>query len=230
MSILADAEATCPTCGAAVAFEFPASVNADRRPDLRDGILDGSLFHESCASCGEALSFAPRLTYLDMGRKQWIVAEPGEARGGWAEAEQAASGVFAAAFGAGAPAAARALGHGLKARLVFGTAALAEKILAFELGLDDAALEAAKLMVIAEGPARELDPASELRLTGEDQDLLVFARVEPETGAVRGRVGVPRELYTVIKGGGEAWAPLLARLAGPLYVDLGRVTLAPAEG
>lgn len=33
--------ATCPACGAELEAETVASVNADRRPDLRDAILDG---------------------------------------------------------------------------------------------------------------------------------------------------------------------------------------------
>jgi CpXC protein len=39
---------TCPSCGEAVDFEAVASVNADRRPDLREAILDFSFQRQVC--------------------------------------------------------------------------------------------------------------------------------------------------------------------------------------
>ena len=41
MSLFESAKSPCPKCGTPHAFEVVASVNADRRPDLRAAILDG---------------------------------------------------------------------------------------------------------------------------------------------------------------------------------------------
>lgn len=230
MSILADATATCPTCGKPVAFACPASVNADRRPDLRAAILDGSLHTEVCRACGETLMFEPQLTYLDVGRRQWILARPSDERGAWAAAEREAVSVYDQAFGQAAPAAARTLGAGLVPRLVFGWPALVEKLLCAEMGLDDAALEATKFATLAEGPMRAIDPDRDLRLIGEAQGAMLLHWLDPSDGVAVSSLRVPRQIYVLVKGGGEAWAPLTARLAGRMYVDIGRVLRVEAPG
>ena len=223
MSILADASATCPICGSEAHFEFPASINADRRPDLREAVLDGSLYTETCRACGESLSYEPQLTYLDVGRRQWILAQPSEERGDWEASEHDALGVFDLAFGAAAPEVARTIGARLVPRLVFGWPALVEKLRCQEFGLDDAALEATKLATLAEAKVGQLDPDLDLRLSGEEGDALLLHWINPADGAVTARLRVPRQVYVLVKAGGEAWAPLLQRLAGRMYVDIGRV-------
>jgi len=223
MSILAEATAACPTCGKQVAFDCPASVNADRRPDLRAGILDGSLFAETCRTCGENLMFEPNLTYLDIGRRQWILARPSEERGAWETAEHEAATVYDLAFGPDAAPAVRKLGDGLLPRLVFGWPALAEKLRCQEMGLDDVALEATKFAALAEGPMREINPDLDLRLTGEAEGAMLLQWLDPSDGVAVSSLRVPRQVYVLVKGGGEAWAPLNARLAGQMYVDIGRV-------
>jgi hypothetical protein len=228
MSILAEATAVCPTCGKEVAFDCPASVNADRRPDLRAAILDGSLYAEACRVCGEDLMFEPNLTYLDIGRRQWILARPSDERGVWETAEREAVSVYDLAFGPDAPAAARKLGAGLVPRLVFGWPAMVEKLLCQEMGLDDAALEATKLAALAEGPMREINPDLDLRLTGEADGAMLLHWLDPSDGVAVSSLRVPRQIYVLVKGGGDAWAPLNARLAGQMYVDIGRVLRVPA--
>jgi hypothetical protein len=114
-------------------------------------------------------------------------------------------------------------------RLVFGWPALAEKIRCQALGLDDTALECTKLTVLAESKAGMLDPDLDLRLTGEADDQLLLDWIDPVSGAVSGQLRVPRQIYVLIKGGGDAWTPLRNRLAGPLYVDIGRVLHSPAS-
>lgn len=230
MSIFITASATCPTCGAVGTLEYPASINADRRPDLRAAILDHSLFTLPCRSCGETLTFEPHITYLDMTRGWWILAESVDESANWRAAEAAAVGVYDMAFGSGAPAVARELGARLTARLAFGWPALIEKLRCEELGVDDTALEALKLAMVKEATGPRLDPALELRLMGREEENLVFVWLDPSTGAEAGRMSVPEAAYILVKGGGDCWVPVFKLLAGRMYVDMNRVVrdVAPA--
>jgi hypothetical protein len=80
--------ATCDRCGAEARFNLAASVNADRRPDLRGAIADGTFQAETCAGCGAALRLPVHLSYLDLGRRQWVLAEDPVALPVWRDAEQ----------------------------------------------------------------------------------------------------------------------------------------------
>jgi hypothetical protein len=222
MSFIITQRAACPTCGAEVEIQ-PASINADRRPDLRAAILDGSLSTQACRACGEKLGFEPRLTYLDVGGRQWILAEAAEARADWAEIEQQATDVYAASFGANAPEIARGIGALLEPRVVFGWPALAEKLLCRDYGLDDTALEALKLATLAHGDESTVYNALDLRLTGREGENLVLHWLHPTDGTPVERLTIPMAAYALVKSGGEAWAPVRARLAGQMYVDIGRV-------
>jgi CpXC protein len=223
VSFIIPAPATCPTCGAEAQVQFPGSINADRRPDLRAAILDSTLSTQPCRSCGESLTFEPQLTYLDVGRRQWIFAEASDARDEWAAIEEQAAEIFDAAFGDEAPAAAREIGATLASRLVFGWPALAEKLLCNEFGLDDVALEALKLAAIAEGTIPTVYAALDLRLTGREADRLVLQWVYPSDGTPIERLQIPEAAYTLVKGGGEAWAPVAARFQSGMFVDLRRM-------
>jgi len=228
MSMFFTAHADCPLCGTHATLEYPASINADRRPDLRAAILDRTLFTTPCAGCGEALMFDPHITYLDMARRQWILADAAGELDQWHAHETESERIYQAAFGAGAPTAARTIGADLTPRLVFGWPALIEKLLCADLGLDDIALEALKLAVIKDGPEQEFDPAQELRLTARWEPNLVFTWIDPVSGSGTKQVTVPESAYVVVKGGEEAWRPVTALFAGTMFVDINRVLRDPA--
>ena len=52
MSLFETTKLPCPLCGTEVSFNAVHSVNADRRPDLRDAIIAGTFQQEACSSCG----------------------------------------------------------------------------------------------------------------------------------------------------------------------------------
>jgi CpXC protein len=227
MSIILTTTAECPDCGATATLDYPASINADRRPDLRDAILDRSLFTLPCPSCAAVMSFDPHITYLDVARRQWILADSADELENWPNAENSATEVYDLAFGAEAPDAARAIGARLSPRLVFGWPALIEKLLCETLGLDDVAVETLKLALLKEGPARTLDPSLKLRLVGQDDNALTFAWLDAVSGMERDRMRVPNTAYTLVKGDKESWAPVAALLAGRMFVDVNRVLRGP---
>ena len=229
MSIFHPVTATCPHCGASTAVERSASVNADRRPDLREAMLDGSFQSEPCSSCGERMRLPPHLTFLDMNNGQWIMAEPADLLENWPAEEAEARDTYSRSFGDQAPPSGRALGEGLKSRLVFGWPALREKLLCSDLGLDDVTLELTKMAIIRSVDDAPLADETELRLVSGNAETLSFAWVVAETEERLATLPVPRSIYDDIAGDTEAWAPVREKFTDQLLVDLRRFITGPDE-
>jgi hypothetical protein len=223
MSIFAEATAICPTCRTEASLTWPASINADRRPDLRAAILDGTLYTLPCRTCGETLTFEPHISYLDVGRRQWILAESVDEAARWREHETNAGRVFDLAFGAASSPAARAIGERLATRIVFGWPAMAEKLRCADLGIDDAVLEVLKLAIVGQGPSRPLNPDLDLRLLGQEGTDLALAWVDRETGEATEQLTVPEAAWLAIKAEPEPWRDAMAAVTGPLFVDMSRL-------
>lgn len=228
MSIFNSTNNTCPRCGETVEISWAASVNAVRRPDLRAAILDRSFQAEDCPACGLKMRLPPHLTYVDMNKGNWILVEGFDEMPHWEAHEAEAKQLFDEAFGATAPASNRELAEGVSPRLVFGWPALREKILATELGLDDATLELLKIAVIRSVPGAPLADGRGLRLVGGDAATLKLEITDDATEETFGATDVPRSLYDDIAGDTAAWAPLRAKLSDVALVDLQRFTLVGA--
>ncbi len=220
MSLFTEAAVTCPNCEEAVVCQVVGSVNADRRPDLRDAILDDAFQVMTCDACGESFRLQPEFNLLDVGNGLWIAALPADRMPGYLAAEDAAAATFDQSYGAGAPAAGREIGAGLSARVTFGWPGLREKLVIRDAGLDDVTVELLKLDLLRRMPSAPLAPGTELRLiaVGDDgldlawQDTLSEARQKPMVAA--------RELYDAIAENPEAWAPLREALNDGGFVDL----------
>lgn len=222
MSLFLTEELPCPDCGTAVSFDLVHSVNADRRPDLREAILDRSFQREPCPACGHAFRVEPELTYIDVRRGQWIAAWPASQRADWQALEQASASAFDKAFGADAPGPARTLGEALRPRVVFGWPALAEKLIAAEAGIDDGTLELVKAGVLRSSDELPVGDGGELRLLGVEEDTLVLGRIDAQTEDLRYVLRLPSAAVSEIEADAEAWAPLRADLSAGLYQDLNR--------
>jgi hypothetical protein len=228
MSIFREETIACPACGTEVEFELVQSVSADRRPDLRDAILDGSFQRKECPRCGKAFRVEPEFVYMDFGRGQYIGAWPVTKRHEWEACAAQTRGVFDDAMGKNAPASARKLGDKLEVRAVFGWHALREKVLARQLGVDDRTLEAVKLVVLR---TREETPLpgghAELRLVGEIDGDLVLGWVGPrEPDAEReSAMRVPRQLIADIDAEPEKWQSLRDAIGEGDVVDFQRELL-----
>ena len=227
MSIFHPVTAICGQCRTKLEIERSASVNANRRPDLRQAILDGSFQSATCKNCGTPLRLPPHLTYLDLQRQQWIMAEPANLLEEWPSVEAEARDTYARSFGDLAPASARGLGDGLKSRLVFGWPALREKLICAELGLDDVTLELLKMAVMRDVDDAPMADETELRLIGGDAKNLKLAWVVAETEGNLAELDVPRDIYDGIAGDADAWAATRAKFEGQLLVDLRRLIAGP---
>lgn len=228
MSLFHPAIMTCPNCGTETEVERNASVNADMRPDLRAALLDGSFQAEDCPKCATPLRLPPHLTLLDISHGLWIMCRPIEALDSWPTEEAEAHEVFDTAFGPTAPAAAREIGAELDARLVFGWAALREKLLARDLELDDVTLELLKAAIMRDVDHPPMADESELRLIAGDDATLSFAWIVAATEERLALLDVPRDTYDDLEDDDEAWAPLRERLESHLLVDIRRLTAGPA--
>ena len=111
MSLFFDATVTCGQCGAATSIRLAGSVNADNRPDLRTAIVDGAFQADTCPGCGTRLRLPVHLSYLDMGRGNWILTEGAERLAEWREIETAAQSIFEQSYGAGVSPLAQELGE-----------------------------------------------------------------------------------------------------------------------
>lgn len=225
MSVFVPIRVACPSCGKPVEFRSVLSVNADRRPDLREDILNGSFQRESCGACGTAFRMAPEFTYVDMGRGQMLVVRPLAELPNWEAHQAAARSIFERGYGAGAAPLAREIGARLQLRLVFGWQALAEKLRANDHGLDDVQLELLKAALVRLDASHVLDDERELRLVDRAGDDLVFAWLAAADGAVWEDFRVPMEAYREIAQQPQ-WQPLREELADSIFVDLTRMFMA----
>ena len=226
MSIFHSVHAVCGQCGTRNAVERTASVNADRAPELREAILDGTFQRATCTKCGSVLRLPPHLIYLDVGRGQWVMVEPADSIGRWNEVEAAARKTWERAFGTGATPQGREMGKTMKVRLVFGWTALREKLLCRELGLVDVTLEMLKLELLRDMGEAPIADQTELRLRSGSADTLQFDWLELASERAIEGFEVPRADYDAIAADPAEWAELRARFDGALLVDWRRLMFA----
>ncbi len=229
MSIFRTVQVTCPSCEATVSFDLVHSVNADRRPDLRQAILDRSFQRQPCPSCKYVFRMEPELSYMDMRRGQFLAIWPSQAVEDFETYEERSRSRFEQAYGADAPPEAQDIGRLLTPRVVFGWIALNEKLIAQEAGVDDVLLELAKLALIrtdAEGPG--LSVGNELRLIGVEEKKLVLGWFPRGSEELTDVVAVSKDLLKEIESQPDQWKELRDELANSYFVDYRRFFIAVA--
>lgn len=220
MSLFRLKNVTCAACGKTTVAEAVGSINADRRPDYRDAILDDAFQDMTCSECGAAYRLQPDFNYLDAGRGQWIAALPAVEVLRYPEAEAEVLALFATSFGDRAPEAAQAVGRGLDVRVTFGWPGVREKILLRAHGLDDVVVEMMKLDLIRRMPGAPIAPGIELRIVAVDGEHLEGIWLRTASEAALGRTPIPRQLYDAVAADAEGWAPVRARLTAGPFVDM----------
>jgi hypothetical protein len=223
MSLFKTSTITCPVCATKFDYDTVHSVNADRRKDLRQEILDGTFQILACPKCKNTFRLDCEFNYLDIGRGQWIAAEPVAAAGEWKACEDAARELYALAYGDRAGEAAREVGAGLKPRIVFGWPALREKIVAVDHGLDDVAVEGCKATAMRNQAEIPFSGDADLRLVAVEGDRLVFAWVNPADNSTGEMLAMPRSLHDEIAADEDGdWFAFKSGFDDAFYVDLNR--------
>jgi hypothetical protein len=213
----------CPRCGNTVNFNAVVSVNADRRPDLRAAILDASFQRQACPQCSTEFRLDPELTYMDVGRGQWIAAFPITKLRQWQEVEARAQDIFNQAYGERASKAARDIGAGMTPRVTFGWSAVREKIAIVENALDDVTMELAKAAMVRGVDPSPVGPGTELRFLGIDGATMAVAWLNSADEGVRAIFQVPCSLYDGIAADPSGWETLRAEVSGGMFVDMNRM-------
>lgn len=222
----------CPSCGTTVDFNAVISANADRRPDLRAAILDASFQRETCPQCNKEFRLDPELTYMDVGRGQWIAALPVAKLPDWQAIEGQVKDTFNRAYGERAPRVAREIGAGLTPRLTFGWSALREKLAIVEYELDDVIVELTKMALFRGLDKPPVALHTELRFLGiqggAESETMPIAWLNSADEGVREIFQAPRSLYDGIAADLGAWETLHTELLEGPFVDMNRLLVAGA--
>jgi hypothetical protein len=222
----------CPSCGRTVEFNAVISVNADRRPDLRAAILDGSFQRQACQQCNTEFRLDPELTYMDVGRGQWIAAYPVAKLPAWQAIEAQAQDTFNRAYGERASRVAREIGAGMTPRVSFGWSALREKLAIVEYGLDDVIVELTKTALFRGLDKPPVALHTEMRFlgiqSGAEGETLAIAWLNSADEGVREIFQAPRSLYDGIAASLGSWDALHTELLEGPFVDMNRLLVAGA--
>ena len=234
MSELHDASFRCADCGATVSVRVSDSLNAGRFPELRQQILDRTLFQQPCA-CGRTITALHPVLYVDFDRGLWIHVLPEDQRPSYHAREPEVAAAHRAAFDpATGPRFAAALGAQVAPRLAFGYEELREKLVAADAGLDDALVEALKLEILAGHPDLLRRGVMLLTLDAADAESLRFGAYHFPPGApgeILGDITVPRDLYAALAERRDAVRDSYPALFDGVYVHIQRYRFEPpAEG
>lgn len=224
MSMISPTPVVCPSCETQFEIDAFDSVNADRRPDLREEILEGTLQTVTCPACQAEFRVEPTLNYLDIARGQWISTFEADRVAVWVESEQEADDTFAEAYGDRAGDAAQEVGRTLTPRVVFGWPAMREKLVIHELGLNDVTVELLKLAVMRGVDDVPMEVGIDMRLFGAEEDELAMVRQNAGTGEIVDTLLIPRSIYDDIAAD-SGWDELREALTGGTFVDLQRLYL-----
>lgn len=223
MSLFNSVTVPCPVCGTAKIFNLAASVNGDRRPDLRESILAGDFQKQECPACGCQFRPPPMLTYFDVEHGQWILVAPAENSARWEAFETQAKSTFTKAYGRQAPLGAQSIGARMAPRVVFGWSALQEKLLCAKVGLDDREIELLKLALLTHAQNPPLDEGMELRLVDADSERLEFAWLNASDERYLQSFTVARSAYMAITEDLVHWQAIRDQLDGQIYMDMQRL-------
>ena len=220
----------CPACGAAVTFDLVHSVNADRAPALRKAILDEQFQRDRPARSAAALSGSSPISTTSS-TTATSGSRPCRSSGWprWREDEAEAEALFERIYGPRSSPLIQSIGKRIDERLAFGWAAVREKLLIADLGLDDVTVELVKSAVLRASTSAPVGLGAEMRLVGADDTSCTSPGWHSDrTRAWPKTIGVSRKLYDQIAADEDGdWQSLRAQIAEGMFVDLGRL-LVPA--
>lgn len=203
-------------CGVDVPVDVAYALNVSARPDLRAAILDGTFHCFSCPGCGASMIIDTLLPYTDFPRRHWFTVAPSKGFAERAAWLRVAHDNFRATMVENAAPIAREMGREMTRRLVFGLAALREKLVIVDAGLDDRLIELLKIQLLRDlGLPLELD--GYFHVVGVEPETLWMARSRGPGGITE--MPVPRDMYDRLAGMGDAARAIFPPFYDDILVD-----------
>ncbi len=141
--------ATCPACGhTGWKVEIAQGLHITRLPEIKQQLLAGTFQTHRCPKCEAPAVFEAPVVYTDFDRGEYVAVENART-GNWQAAITRHQTVFRDCFELGPPIA-QEMAARFKRRIVYGYRALREKLLVWDAGLDDRAVEAVKGDLLAD--------------------------------------------------------------------------------
>jgi hypothetical protein len=217
---------TCPRCATANVETVAVSLHGPRVPDVVEAIVAGTFQCFACAHCGLPYRADGPLIYVDFEAKRWIGEFPVTMEPAWSRLEQQPMDAFRQSLIDLAPAFLRSEADGFTVRAVFGLDALAEKIRLMDAGLDDRAVEVAKLALCTR-PGAVLAPGRRVRVVAAGPSSItmqVWSRPSPDRAPELRAVTMGVDEVAALAASAD-WAPALREMRIGPYVDVGRIML-----
>jgi hypothetical protein len=147
MSTWHDVTIECSGCRTKFDVKVASGLHISRLPEVREQVTRGELHRFDCPACGRRVEVRRPLVYADFERGHWIEVWPAQDLVRWRELARACAANFERVIERGSPIL-RERSPEFRVRIVFGYDELREKIVLFDAGLDDAAVECLKLLAI----------------------------------------------------------------------------------
>jgi predicted RNA-binding Zn-ribbon protein involved in translation (DUF1610 family) len=194
MSKVQTAAIECPACGTTHNFSFYSSVDVALNPELKEKVVDGSIFLLQCPSCGETFKLRQPLLYVDPEHRMAVWLMPEELLDDLRPVMESVR---------------QTLGENVRTRLVHTEEELTEKIHILEAGLNDWAIQMLKAEYVRPENEATESPWYFLGIQ-EDADGEKYLHFEcPETGEAYGmqvEAGVALSADLDVLGDETPWA------------------------
>ena len=151
MSTWAEHELACHVCGAAMRARVARGANAARVPAIREDVL-ARRFHRFTCACGATTQVQTAFEYGDLDRGHLLLVAPPRALAEWESWEARLLATEHRVRELGSPLV-EAIVDRVQARVVFGLDELREKLVLWQVALDDALIECVKVRALAHMPA-----------------------------------------------------------------------------
>ncbi len=179
-------------CGEHYVVEVANGLHISARPDIRAQILAGTFHRFDCPNCGTITQIDSLLSYTDFPARHWFTIAPSTGLPWRNRYLVIARQGFESTMERNAPELVIGWGREMTRRLIFGLAALREKLVIFDAKLDDRVIELLKIQLIRD--LRDtFSPDDYFHVVEVTDGELVFEKTHPD-GIIR-TAPVPRALY-----------------------------------
>lgn len=179
-------------CGEHYVADVANGLHISLRPDVRQQILDGTFHRFHCPNCGLTTQIEVLLSFTDFPKRQWFTIAPTTGLPWRRRYLEIAEQGFQSTMVNNAPALVVGWSSEMTRRLMFGLAALREKLITFDAGLDDRVIELLKIQLIRDLRGT-FSPDDYFHLVEVRNDELRFEKTHPD-GIIR-VTPVPRPMY-----------------------------------